>query len=647
MNTRTTTPENPTPSKQIRIPLGEFRRLALGRLVDLLRDVADREDQRATNFVKRTPAPLERYWTTLELKIEAHQQWEAVSDKYPTLKSFLASVMPILEQLEGAASAFMLLHAYEQLLALEDAALPDQAYHGADMFHLTADSRHIYMAVNSSRLDQHPLLAESVERDVSHLRFMGSVCALLEDLREAGRPATNDESVAIALAYDLLRQGAAIPSAYQSIGVSGFRAIQTYLSLADPGDGHVKVTSRNGQLLRGLVVHVEHIDRDEEFDTELVEPYRLPAAVNAAKVRLHVGSHAPVTAFIGRPVFESRNVKRDMLKAVHMTASACTAMYRNGVADCKISIERMTATEAVRFMRAVVGNVLRDRNRQFLSAAFRINFPIVDDRPDTVARHGGPVTLNNRLEIAKLGVKLARDGGFDKVAWDGSTNEVPSIPIVEQLPLGEWVELAHLAHEAGLECYISAGCVARHMREATLAAIDGVGVGTSLHYIDPATKLMGALRPESIMEALQVRDDAAREPFAQCSRLLARMDRMHANAGLGEAEEHYRALLVLALTHGNLEHALRVAAGVAKLSAMKPDYDVEYWSWVGAAGRGSATAPAASATEAAENLRGGDRLAINADSQATDNWQDLVSRIEYAPGVGGGEPGITESRAGA
>ena len=56
-----------------------------------------------------------------------------------------------------------------------------------------------------------------------------------------------------------------------------------------------------------------------------------------------------------------------------------------------------------------------------------------------------------------------------------------------------------------------------------------------------ATKLMGALRPESIMEALQVRDDAAREPFAQCSRLLARMDRMHANAGLGEAEEHYRA----------------------------------------------------------------------------------------------------------
>ena len=34
----------------------------------------------------------------------------------------------------------------------------------------------------------------------------------------------------------------------------------------------------------------------------------------------------------------------------------------------------MTATEALTFMRAVVGNVLRARNRQFLSAAFRINF---------------------------------------------------------------------------------------------------------------------------------------------------------------------------------------------------------------------------------------------------------------------------------
>jgi hypothetical protein len=533
MATSTTSNSNTSTVRQIRITMSEFRRLALGRMVDLIKDMAVTEDQRGSNFVKRTPTPLERYWTTEELKAEAHSQLEEVAEHYPQLEQILSSAAPILEQLETAGSAYRLLDAYEQLLALEEVALPEQAHHAADIFHITADSRYIYMAVDSTRLENHPSLAESVERDVNQIRFMASVCALLEDLREARRPATNDESVAIAMAYELLRQGTAVPSAYQSIGVSGFREFQTCLSLADPGEGHIKVTSQDARLLRGLFVHVEHIDRDEEFDTELVEPYRLPAAVNAAKVRLHVGSYAPVTAFIGRPVFESRNVHRDMLKSVHMTASACTAMYRNGIADCKISIERMTATEAITFMRAVVGNVLRDRNRQFLSAAFRINFPIVDDRPETVEEHGAPVTLTDRMDIARLGVYLAREGGFDKVAWDGSSNVVPSIPIMEQLSLGQWVELSHLAHGAGLECYVSAGCVARHMREATYAAIDGVGVGTSLHYIDPGPKLMGALRPEAIMDALQVRDDAARDPFGQLSRLLARRDRIHANAGLG------------------------------------------------------------------------------------------------------------------
>jgi hypothetical protein len=619
MATNTTPNYAASDVKQIRITMSEFRRLALGRMVELLKDMAAREDQRATNFVKRAPTPLERYLTTEELKNEADTGMEVIAEQYPQLAQTIASAVPILELLENAGSAYRLLDAYEQLLALEASALPDQALHATDIFHITADSRYIYMAVDSTRLDNHPSIAEALERDVNQIRFMASVCGLLEDLRTEKRPATNDESVAIALAYDLLRQGVAVPSAYQSIGVSGFREFQTNLSLADPGEGHIKVTSQDLQLLRGLFVHVEHIDRDEEFDTELVEPYRLPAAVNAAKVRLNVGSHAPVTAFIGRPVFESRNVHRDLLKSVHMTASACTAMYRNGIADCKISIERMTASEAIEFMRAVVGNVLRDRNRQFLSAAFRINFPIVDDRPETVTKHGEPITLTDRIEIARLGIRLAREGGFDKVAWDGSSNVVPSIPIMEQLPLGQWVELSHYAHSAGLECYVSAGCVARHMREATYAAIDGVGVGTSLHYIDPGTKLMGALRPEAIMEALQVRDDAAREPFGRLGRLLARMDRIHANAGLGEMEEHFRALLFQALRHENVEQAEKIANGLAQAQAIKPNSDIEFWS-------------GASATDRANEMNvivGGDRLAITADSQATDNWLNLVEQIEY------------------
>ena len=89
---------------QVRITMAEFRRLALGRMVELLRDVADREDQRAANFVKRTPAPLERYWTTLELKVEAHNWWEAVATKYPPLAGFLSSAAPVLDRLESADS---------------------------------------------------------------------------------------------------------------------------------------------------------------------------------------------------------------------------------------------------------------------------------------------------------------------------------------------------------------------------------------------------------------------------------------------------------------------------------------------------------------------------------------------------------------
>lgn len=598
----------------------EFRRLTLKKTLDLLKDVADREDQRATNFVKRSPTPLERHWTTAELKVDVRARLAAVAADYPQLNKFFASAEPIVERLTTSNSACLLLDAYNQLLALEDIALPERAHNAADLFHITADAHRVYLAVDSRCFEERITLSEAVEEDITNIRFMASVCGLLEELREQQRPATNDESVAISLAYDLLGRCGTVPSAYQSLGISGFREIQTYLSIADPGEGHIKVTSSELSLLKGVAVHVEHIDRDEEFDSELVEPYRLPAAINAAKVRLHVGSHAPCTAFIGRPVFESQQVRRDLLKSVHMTASACTAMFRNGIADCKISIERMTATEAIEFMRAVVGNVLRDKNRQFLSAAFRINFPVVDDRPETVARHGQPTVVTNRMEIARLGVQLAKAGGFDKVAWDGSSNEVPSIPILDQLPLAQFVELAHLAHQAGLECYVSAGCVGHHMRSATLAAIDGVGVGTSLHYIDPATKLMGALRPEAIREALQVRDQTALEPFAQCSRLLARLDRIYANGGLGEIENQYRGRLFEALYAGEEGQAMEIAAAIARIEAMKPGFDSQWWSWVGDWN---------TAGDAQYILVDMDRPVFSVDADAMDEWQTLLSKIDY------------------
>ena len=74
--------------------------------------------------------------------------------------------------------------------------------------------------------------------------------------------------------------------------------------ITDPGPGNIKVTCKDPELMKGVVVHTEHIDRGEIKDKSLVEAYRIPAHINAAKVRLHVGADAPCCAFIGRPVFE-------------------------------------------------------------------------------------------------------------------------------------------------------------------------------------------------------------------------------------------------------------------------------------------------------------------------------------------------------
>ena len=65
-----------------------------------------------------------------------------------------------------------------------------------------------------------------------------------------------------------------------------------------------QVTTRDSTLMQGATVHTEYIDRDAFSDKRIVEPYRLPAHVYAARVRLHVGTEAPCSCFIGRPVFE-------------------------------------------------------------------------------------------------------------------------------------------------------------------------------------------------------------------------------------------------------------------------------------------------------------------------------------------------------
>jgi uncharacterized protein (UPF0264 family) len=196
-------------------------------------------------------------------------------------------------------------------------------------------------------------------------------------------------------------------------------------------------------------------------------------------------------------------------------------MFMNGIADCKIGIERMTTSEAIRFMRAVAGNAVRDATRQYLSAAINVNLPIVDDRA------GAPITITGKFEVARLGIDLATAGRFEKVTWDGSSNVDPSIPIVEQLSYEQLIELVHTAHEKGLETYISAGLQPPHMRTCTYIGVDGVGIGTSLHDYNPESGLRGQLKADRVREVLDIRDVAASEPLGRGAALLAQMDRMY------------------------------------------------------------------------------------------------------------------------
>lgn len=89
-----------------------------------------------------------------------------------------------------------------------------------------------------------------------------------------------------------------------------------------------------------------------------MEAYRLPSHIDAGKVRLHVGTDAPCSCYIGRPVFEGLNYKgsfeeyariyreknqeieikpadfffkANLLKTAHFWASACSAMFANGI----------------------------------------------------------------------------------------------------------------------------------------------------------------------------------------------------------------------------------------------------------------------------------------------------------------------------
>jgi hypothetical protein len=103
------------------------------------------------------------------------------------------------------------------------------------------------------------------------------------------------------------------------------------------------------------------------------------------------------------------------------------------------------------------------------------------------------------------------------------------------------------------------------MYDAVLAGLDGVGIGTSLHFIDPETKLMGALKAEAIRTAIDARDRAEASLLGKSAVLLARLDRMYFEGTLQSVDNPFRQQLFAAIFEQNEQSAEVLLARLAHI----------------------------------------------------------------------------------
>lgn len=372
--------------------------------------------------------------------------------------------------------------------------------------------------------------------------FLAAVGAMHRQARASQRLPSARQRLAEHAAYDQLDRGVRSFGSYRTWGTSGFRDHQTYLAVTDPGKGHLDGTLRNADYLDGVVVHIEHLGRGSQQSRDALEPYRIPYPRTIPRVRLALSDDAPSSYYIAPPIFEN-DFETGMLNAVDITATVCSELFAEGVTECKIAIEGMSATQVIRFMRALAAAVRRDPFTQVLSAAFNVSTPIFDDRPPYRRLSlAGPAT-SSRMRAGLLGIELTREGGFDKVAWHRTGDSQPSRSILEQLAPDEALVLVHTAHEVGLLTHFSAGFRFEHLPLAVHTGVDGVGEAQILWHMDHQTGHHGPFTPENIARTLRIRDEAEAEPRGQAAALLSRLDRMRFELSIDRRDDERRRRL--------------------------------------------------------------------------------------------------------
>ncbi|KAI8917516.1 hypothetical protein DFJ77DRAFT_531000 [Powellomyces hirtus] len=364
-------------------------------------------------------------------------------------------------------------------------------------------------------------------------RFTDAVGNMLRKIRSEARLCSAHELLATYLAYhkmatENIQSASNAPDVARFLGTSGFRTdAQTYMSLTDPGDGHISGTTRKTPWLRGVIVHVEHLERPNHLPRSECESYRIPSLLDFARVRLHVGSAAPTTYFVGRMLKDGGNFDHDLIKVVNTVSAAASAAFALGAAECKVAMDGLTTAQMIKYMRALNGNTLRATNRQYFSCAWNLNSTIVDDTPPFSPAI--PKMLSTQMAIGRRAIQIAALGGFEKITWDGASDTYPSKCIIEQLGFKNALELVHMAHEAGFVTYFSAGFKFHQIADAVLTGVDGIGIGGAqiLRYMDHKTGMHGPYLEENINEILKRRDDAERSLRGQGVKLLCRLDRMY------------------------------------------------------------------------------------------------------------------------
>jgi uncharacterized protein (UPF0264 family) len=258
------------------------------------------------------------------------------------------------------------------------------------------------------------------------------------------------------------------------------------------------------------------LERPKQLTREFIESYRIPSIFDFARVRLHTGTEAPNTIFIGRPFHDSTDgqFEKDFVKLVGTVSAAVTGVFYLGAAECKIAMDGLTTNQMVQYMRALAGNALRNP-RQYLSAAFNLNRDFNDDLKDGKGAGAQPNTISPtvvdretlknmsaeekttyrkvRLDIALRAIEVVLQGGFNKVTVDGASDIYPSVPLTEQLGTQHTLEFVHAAHSVGLTTYISAGFKNDNLPAAVYTGVDGIGIGGAqiLRYMDNETGAQG------------------------------------------------------------------------------------------------------------------------------------------------------------